>query len=359
MSTKISVEKIPTSSLIFDPNNPRFYRLNDSHSVDQVIEEMLDDENVQDLMLSIGQKGYFEGEPLLVINVEAEYVVIEGNRRLAATKLLNREIPPPARKKNSVEAIINDVIIKPTTELPCLVYKDKKDILRYLGYRHITGIKNWDSLSKSLYISELKDTFYSGQSEENQLKSLAKDIGSRSDYVRKLLTALKLYKASEEKNFYGLHIRPEDVEFSFLTTAIGYESIQTWLNIEDPNSLDLPDLNMDHLRNLFSWMFSKDQQGETILGESRNIRKLSAIVSNDKAVKVLIDTSDIKLAYLFSDGPIEALNNAFEAILKQADTIWGLLNQVDIEPGHLDASQSLFDKSKRIKNTIQGELDER
>ncbi len=55
------VQMISTSALDFDPENPRFYRLNNAYNVSAVIEEMLDDESVQDLMRSIGQKGYFSG----------------------------------------------------------------------------------------------------------------------------------------------------------------------------------------------------------------------------------------------------------------------------------------------------------
>ncbi|STV07705.1 Uncharacterised protein [Klebsiella pneumoniae subsp. ozaenae] len=51
------IQYIETGKLEFDPENPRFYRLNErAGSDDAVIEEMLDDESVQDLMLSIGSK---------------------------------------------------------------------------------------------------------------------------------------------------------------------------------------------------------------------------------------------------------------------------------------------------------------
>ena len=104
MTTKPpEVEWIGTEHLHFDPQNPRFYRLNSAASDAAIIEEMLDDEGVQDLMASIGQKGYFEGEPLLVAEEGGRLIVVEGNRRLAAVKLLNREFEPPGRRRASVE----------------------------------------------------------------------------------------------------------------------------------------------------------------------------------------------------------------------------------------------------------------
>lgn len=53
------IVEIETNKLDFDPKNPRFFRLNDASNAATVIEEMLDDESVHDLMLSIGQQGYF------------------------------------------------------------------------------------------------------------------------------------------------------------------------------------------------------------------------------------------------------------------------------------------------------------
>ncbi len=46
-------------------------------------------------MLSIGQQGYFPGEPLLAVKSNGNYIVVEGNRRLAAVKLLNGDLLPP------------------------------------------------------------------------------------------------------------------------------------------------------------------------------------------------------------------------------------------------------------------------
>jgi hypothetical protein len=61
------------------------------------LEWLLDEERVVELMIAIGEKGYFPGEILLVVENEATkerpkrdkvYTVVEGNRRLAAVKLL-------------------------------------------------------------------------------------------------------------------------------------------------------------------------------------------------------------------------------------------------------------------------------
>lgn len=170
------IVEIETNKLDFDPKNPRFFRLNDASNAATVIEEMLDDESVHDLMLSIGQQGYFPGEPLLAVKSNGNYIVVEGNRRLAAVKLLNGDLLPPKRKLKGVQEIIDDTTNKPK-KLPCIIYENREDVLRYIGYRHITGVKEWDSLSKAKYLKELCDTFYSHEPKEIVLKNLARLSG--------------------------------------------------------------------------------------------------------------------------------------------------------------------------------------
>ncbi|QEL64784.1 hypothetical protein OTERR_13080 [Oryzomicrobium terrae] len=305
------VKRIASKELSFDPQNPRFYRLSQNPSDEDVIEEMLDDEGVQDLIASIGQKGYFEGEPLLVTREHGILIVVEGNRRLAAVKLLNRELEPPPRRKTSVEQLRDEAEVVPPTVLPCIEYPTRRDVMRYLGYRHITGIKEWDSLSKAKYLASIRQEFYADLDHSTQLKSLAKDIGSRSDYVGQLLTALGLYIAADNQNFFHLPMTAKDVEFSYLTTALNYRKITDWLGLEGRTDIDMPDLKIDNLKRVFSWMFPRDQQGRTIVGESRNIDKLSEIVSSDAAIEILEKTSRLSEAYLYSEGPQQALITAF------------------------------------------------
>lgn len=360
MNTAQTVRPIKTTALAFDPENPRFYRLNDASSVDAIIEEMLDDESVQDLMLSIGQKGYFEGEPLLVVEQgKGNFVVVEGNRRLAAVKLLNGDIQPPSRRVTSIRDIRDGVAVQPPSELPCLVYKQRRDVLRYLGYRHITGIKEWDSLSKAKYLAELRREFYAGGTLAEQLKGLAKDIGSRSDYVGQLLTALGLYICAENKKFFGLPIQARDVEFSYITTALNYKNICTWLGLDSRNDVEMPGLDLDNLKKSFGWMFSKDQLGKTILGESRNLDQLAAVVSNPSAIAVLGETARLSEAYLYTDGPEAALGEALRQAAEKVRVVWNMLPKTKpLTEDHLAQAEDLFDQVRSIRSHLREKLEE-
>lgn len=358
-----TVRQIATTDLAFDPENPRFYRLNNSSNVESIVEEMLDKEGAQNLMLSIGQKGYFAGEPLLVVSEDgnAPFTVVEGNRRLAAVKLLNGEIPPPARRKISIGQIRADAVVKEfPNELPCLVYSARKDVLRYLGYRHITGIQEWDALSKARYLAELRETFYSQTAKAEQLKSLANEIGSRSDYVAQLLTALNLYICAEStQNFFGLPITAKDVEFSYVTTALNYSSICEWLGLENKSDVEMPGLQKENLKRAFGWFFSKDQLGRTVLGESRNLSELAAVVQNPEAVNVLLETNKLAEAYLYSDGPQQALENAMQTALDRVNTVWRMLpGSNTVNSTHLEMAKKLAEQSRLVHSAIESKLEQ-
>ena len=319
------IKQIETKWLEFDPENPRFYRLNDKAGSDTaVIEEMLDDESVQDLMLSIGEQGYFPGEPLLVVKKGKKYVVVEGNRRLAAVKLLNGELSAPKKKEKSVQFILDEALEKPK-KLPCLIYDNREDVLRYIGYRHITGVKEWDSLSKAKYLKELSDTFYKGVEKDTLFKSLAKEIGSKPYYVGLLLTSLHLYEIASENNFFDLPMVEKDVDFSYITTSLGYKNITSWLGLDDRTDLIAKNLDTDNLNKLFAWFFVRDQQGETIIGESRAITKLNTIVAHEAAIDNLIKSKNIEEAYLYTNGQEEALEKALDTAESSLRVVWDML----------------------------------
>lgn len=354
------IANINTELLKFDDENPRFYRLNDASSVDAVVAEMLDDESVQDLMLSIGSKGYFQGEPLLVTaNSDGTYVVVEGNRRLAATKLLNGELQPPDRRKALVAQLREGATVAAPTELPCLVYQERKQVLRYLGYRHITGVKQWDSLSKAKYLFQLKQEFHSQLERGPQLKALADDIGSRPDYVSQLLTALQLYTTASDDKFFGLPLRPEDVEFSYITTALSYRNIATWLGLESKGDYEMPGLKVDELKKAFGWMFAKDRLGRTVVGESRRLSMLAEVVRSPEAVVKLEENLDLDEAYLYTDGPQAALETALNQAIDKVRVVWDMIGSSPaLNKDHLKQAEALADRTKDIRNVLRSKLED-
>lgn len=87
-----TIRRIPYTNLHLDKEmNPRLPTRLIGKSDQEILKYMIEDANVIDLMASIGENGYFLGEPLLVVTTgqEDQFIVVEGNRRLSSVMLLH------------------------------------------------------------------------------------------------------------------------------------------------------------------------------------------------------------------------------------------------------------------------------
>lgn len=153
------IQKISVDHLFFDPDNPRLPEEVDGSDETAVLRWLLNEGNglLPELMGSIAQQGFFPGEPLLVAprgpKHPDDYVVVEGNRRLAAVKLILA--PSKAEKYTKTVNDTADSCKNPAAlqMLPSVVYPTRDSVLRYLGFRHVTGVKEWGALAKAKYSS--------------------------------------------------------------------------------------------------------------------------------------------------------------------------------------------------------------
>src|ERR1051326_5671096 len=108
--------KVPTDQILFDPQNPR---LGGSSTTSQPkLQAILMEEPhfAKELVGSFVENGFIEYEPLVVRQVKDQYVVIEGNRRLAAVKhiLANRDQYPQS-------------VAESLEEVPVLIFHERAD----------------------------------------------------------------------------------------------------------------------------------------------------------------------------------------------------------------------------------------
>ena len=311
------VRDIDVASLNFDPSNPRLPSSLDGATEEEILRWMCADGGILDLMRSIGEQGYFDGEPLLVTKTdESDYVVVEGNRRLAALKLLQDPTLIDYRQK-TMQRIVKEAN-RPPTSVPCMVYKDREDVLEYLGYRHVTGIKSWSPLAKARYLQELSvSKRFADVEEDLKYRQLARVIGSRVDYVKRILAGLKLYDEIESHEFYGIKDLDEDtISFSLVTTALGHPGIVDFLKLDSSQDLDQKKLDKKNLEDLTRWTFERTD-GRTRLGESRHFRDLNKVVASDVALAEFRDNRrTLQEALLYTDQPAENLRNLLQTAKK-------------------------------------------
>ncbi|HFU76340.1 MAG TPA: hypothetical protein ENK66_08860 [Arcobacter sp.] len=256
-----------------------------------ILEYLIKTGSITELILSIGENGFFSGEALLLIpdpNDEGKYIVVEGNRRVTALKLLHDPSLATVSKNKILEA--SNSAKKSTDELtmiPSIIFPERKDILKYLGYRHITGIKDWKALEKARYMytmyQQLKDD---GSTEDNIHKEIAKSIGSNRPYVKRILQAYNLYLFIEQKDFFDIE-GLDDQKFHFvnLSDSLHKPNVSKFL-LEDNEEANSP-FNEKHLKEWTEWLFKENASGKTRLkGTSSDLKDLDQVLANTKALEI-------------------------------------------------------------------------
>lgn len=300
------LKTVPVKDLQFDPDNPRLPEKLKHQNDEKVLEYLLLECNLIELMMSIGEKDYFAGEPLMVVPEPdwGGYMVVEGNRRLGALKLLASDDEPPVLA-GQVAQIRKSAKFRPT-DVPVLEFGVRDEILTYLGYRHITGIKEWDALAKARYLVQLRAQHATDN--ETAHKALAKEIGSKSSHVAKLLTGHALLKRAGDLGILSrLKLEEDDIPFSLLTTGIGWENVAHFIGLKGATDVELATLKPAELEEFFGWVFDKSKRPFTVLGDSRNFAKLARVVANDAALGALRRGDALDTADLLTSGPLEAV----------------------------------------------------
>jgi hypothetical protein len=299
------ITSIELKNLEFDLENPRLPRSIERKDEAAVLEYMLSDATIVELMGSIGAQGYFAGEPLLVVPAKRQgrFVVVEGNRRLAAVKLLDDPSLAPV-KKVAVKGASAAAKKKPTA-LPVIVFPQRKDIFLYLGYRHVVGVKAWDSLAKARYLEKLWASM-GNKSDDSIFQNLARSIGSRSDYVRRLLAGYKIYETVEDNDFYSIEgLDDTTFSFSLLTTSLSYSKIAAFLGLTDSSDPTLKGLKKPALKELITWLSEKNPENRTRVGESRDLKLLAEVVHTPSALQHFRNGESLEQAAVYTEQPTE------------------------------------------------------
>lgn len=279
MNNNNEIQYISIDNLVYDVENPRIPQSIRRGDVNVVLEWMINKENVIDLMYSIGEKGFFPGEPLLVIQrpEDGKYVTVEGNRRYTATFLLRYPEEAPSRK-STIREIVSQAKNRPT-ELPVLVFGTREEIIDYLGYRHITGVEPWDALSKARYLRVLDNRLNPDMPAKERYRALARQIGSTPQYVRQILIGGEIVEIIESKSYFNIKdLDDKTFEFGSFYTAIVRPNIAKYIGVDLDADNPTENLREEHLGELVSWMFEKNSENQTRVGESRNITRLNKIL---------------------------------------------------------------------------------
>lgn len=294
------IQYISLDKIILDNENPRLseFGINKKSPESDVIKILWEEMAVNELMYSIVSNGFWDYEPLIVLNNGDTYTAIEGNRRLAAVKLIQgiyeENIPSHVKDKISPD------LLKQTAKLPCIIVASKEESWKYVGFKHVNGPAKWGSYAKAKYIAEIHNDF------KVPIEQIAYQIGDTNKTAQKLFQGLMvLEQANREKVYRYEDIQANRIYFSHLYTGLQREGIREFLNIkevedEDPNPV--PKEKLKDLGQFLEWLYGskKNQTNPVIKSQNPDLKYLDEILQSKEAVAALRDGESLSYSFELS-----------------------------------------------------------
>ena len=290
-----TIESTSLDELYLDPTNPRLGRANAGSTVTQErVLELMRGWTLEELAVSFLESGFWPQEAVIVVK-EALYgspqklVVVEGNRRIAALKYLRDALngSPVSRTWRQLAdgAEPDDDLF---AKVPYILADSRDDVTAFLGFRHVTGIKQWDPTEKAEFIAKMVDE--RGLSYE----SIRKQIGSRTETVRRNYIAYRILRQLETLD---VEISQEGLakRFSVLFLLLREAGVQTFLAVDiraepDEAKIPIPEENTNSLADFAIWLFGTEDR-KPLLIDSRYATEFGRILASADAIEYLRTTA--------------------------------------------------------------------
>ena len=311
------------SELAFDIENPRLAEFDMSGGEPEIIRMLWEMMDVEELTLSIAASGYFRHEPVIVAMEGGSNVVIEGNRRLAAVKLLRQ--PALGRDFNARIPGISPERRESLARIPGLL-STREDAWRYLGFKHVNGPAKWGSYAKSQYIADVHRNY------GEPLDEIARQIGDTHNTVRRLYRGLMVIEQAERLGAFNRDDRWRGhFAFSHLYTGLPYPGISEFLDLQsagDETQDPVPAEKKDNLRELLVWMYGSKSEKKPPVIQSQNphLRQLDAVLANREALAALRQGVELSLAFESSRPSSILFEEALVAAKQHLEKARGILS---------------------------------
>ena len=355
-SSKGIQQTIALEKLYFDPKNPRLPGGKRTADEQIVLQWMLQNGDLPELMRSIASNGYSDAEPLLVTPTNDGFIVVEGNRRLAALKLLYNPSLATLRRK-TIEEIAENAKYTHITDIPVILYEKRRDILDYLGFRHITGVKPWGPREKAEYLKQLFEMYKDAETPiKTTLSLISEMIGTKPYYAKRLLDTLTVVEWGEENAFWGNESVAQNIDsnFSVIHTALSYSDIRNYIGLPDFANGETDSLKDDSAKYFFDWICGKNKK----IQDSRELKKLDRVISNAEALSMLERGYSLDEASEYSGEVLEDFRNFMQiaaAKIQEADRLLSRIENFDkIDE---DNAQNLAKIARKIFKYIREELE--
>lgn len=351
-SVKKEIQPISITLLDLDPQNPRLPEGMDGSASAEVVQYYWDNYVLSELVDSFRGNGYFAQEPLIVLPDRDRFIVLEGNRRLAA---LIQMLALPGSIKGLTDPP-TESLRREFAEIPCLVVDSRDEVAPYLGFRHIGGIQPWPPESKARFVSKRLAALEADGFTGNPFAHVARMVGTNAQGIRITYFAFQLLvHARVDLGLDTAHIASE--RFGVWQRCMSSRGVLERLNVTVPR--DFADFSpvirgadAQWIRNVIRDLSPDSTGAPPILTDSRDVTTYGHVLANDRAYKTLQETRDLRVAeQLVSDAllatKIDRVSARVKALIDEAELV------EECDERTLDSAKVLAKRAKVLVVTIE------
>ena len=349
--------KVPLDSLRLDRSNPRLVggagRLTD----ESIIARLYGAADLDELLQSISANGYLDVEPLIVMRGSGggDLVVLEGNRRLAALRLLREpdladRIESSERIRISVPPV--DSSVRDTFD-PVSAYHvaSREDARAFIGFKHINGPARWDSYAKARFAAAW---YRVGRSDGVDLDRIARSIGDRHDTIKRMVFAIYVLDQAADAGRFDVGDRfTKKFDFSHLYTALGRSPYMEYLGLgsrwarNDPTPDPVPADKLDALRKVLVWIYGSktDDAPPVVRSQNPDVKRLGEVLASAEGRHVLEATRNLDEAHAGTESVDTRLT---ASLLRARDAMREAAGSLRAYDGR---DKSLLDVAEDVKET--------
>ena len=284
--------EIPLEDLLLDPNNYRYQDTEDfvqaaqnrfhEATVQSRAEAQLRDDTLRNLKDSILFNGFLPVERIVVRPyqpVDGKYVVLEGNRRLAALRWIKSDHDAGVDVSEELLSILEavPVLVLAEADETGMIYES------IMGIRHVGGIKVWGGYQRAKLVASLRDNHTLEPAE------VAARLGLSTREITRRYRAFSAFKQMEEDEEFGEFASPE--LYPVFHEAVSLPVVRDWLGWDENNNRFS---SQEELRAFYELITpcQQDDSGEEVVPKitgHRQVRELPAILGNEEAKSALLD----------------------------------------------------------------------
>lgn len=293
----IQFQSVEVKDLLFDPHNPRLPS-GVGTSEREIFRFLVDEIGVDDLLNSIASSGVIAGDPIIAraAEITGRFYVIEGNRRLAALKMLNGEKIGDGQAEPSTPPITPEVAAS-VKRVTIQTGWPEDQLEAYLGYKHVTATREWTPEAKARFVLERCNGDFSNEN----LSRFARRLGTTLPTLRRWLVAYWTLRQAEQIGAFDPSKAPTKRYFGTFYTLLGSQEVQKFLALESETLTDTP-VPADHLEELgefVSWTIGTKKSPPLV--NSRAQQKLDAVLSSPGGLQHFRNKRNLDAALLYTE----------------------------------------------------------